>query len=220
MFLYGALEFWYTQNMKILKKVNPIEIKRAFVVADLISEKKDRRKHLGFVPEGIFKKKLQSAIRKTLKLKEARMDKIISSEHKKRLIAYDNSDWYLAEVATNEVGVWRKAGGLPLSWTNGSLLETAEKVKQALEYNPKLLKKRSRYSIPNILKTNIHLLQKEKHLLPIVFKGGTGTNGRKRLKKRMKGDIDDGCMRSIALAITGNKTLRVYFGVPKKVGTK
>lgn len=63
---------------------------------------------------------------------------------------------------------------------------------------------------------NIHLLQKEKYLLPIIFKGGTGTKGRKRLKRQMKGDIDDGCMRSIALAISGKKILYVYIGFPKK----
>jgi hypothetical protein len=40
--------------------------------------------------------------------------------------------------------------------------------------------------------------------------------GRKRLKTKMKGDIDDGCMRSIALAISGRNPITVYFGVPKK----
>jgi len=32
----------------------------------------------------------------------------------------------------------------------------------------------------------------------------------------MKGDIDDGCMRSIAMAISGKKDITVYFGIPKK----
>ncbi len=31
----------------------------------------------------------------------------------------------------------------------------------------------------------------------------------------MKGDIDDGCMRSIALAISGKNNIVVYFGIPK-----
>ena len=33
----------------------------------------------------------------------------------------------------------------------------------------------------------------------------------------MRGDIDDGCMRSIALAVHGVKTIRAYIGFPKKV---
>ena len=202
--------------MKVLKKVKSIEVKRAFIVSDFISAKKDRRKHLNFVPENIFKQKLKRAHKKAMRLKESQLDKIIENEYKKRLVAYNNNNWYLGEVKRNEIGVWKRAGDLPLSWTNGSLVETARKVKYAIEHNPKLLKKRSRYSIPNMLKMNIHLLQKEKYLLPIIFKGGTGTKGRKRLKRQMKGDIDDGCMRSIALAISGKKILYVYIGFPKK----
>ncbi|MCR4274857.1 MAG: hypothetical protein NUW02_02290 [Candidatus Campbellbacteria bacterium] len=202
--------------MKIKKVVKGIEVKRAFVVSDFISAKKDRRKHLTHVPQSIFLEKLKNAKKKALKLKKAQLDRIIKNEYKKRLVAYDTSTWCLAEMKTSEMGVWKKAGGLPLSWASGSLAETARKVKYALNHNPKLLKKRSRYSIPNMIKTNTHLLQKEKYLLPIVFKHGTGTKGRKGLQRRLKGDIDDGCMRSIALAISGKKTIKVYFGFPKE----
>lgn len=75
---------------------------------------------------------------------------------------------------------------------------------------------RAAKAVKGILETNIDLIQDEKYLYPIVFKEGTGTNGRKGLKKKMKGDIDDGCMRSIALAINGAKKIKVYFGVPMK----
>ncbi len=200
--------------MKILKPVRIIEVKRAYVISDFIGTKKNRRKHLNFVPEKIFKQKLRLVKIKTIKLKESQLNKIIAGLWRKRLVAYNNSRWYLGEVKISEVGVWKKAGSLPLSWTNGSLSETAQKVKYALNHNPELLKKRSRYGISNMLKTNIHLLQKEKYLLPIIFKGGTGTNGRKGLKKKLKGDIDDGSMRSIALAISGKKILKAYIGFP------
>ena len=68
-----------------------------------------------------------------------------------------------------------------------------------------------------MLATNVRLLQSEKYLLPIIFKSGTGTLGRRGLKRVMKGDIDDGCMRSIALAVSGKKVIRAYIGFPKKV---
>lgn len=58
--------------------------------------------------------------------------------------------------------------------------------------------------------------QKEKYLYPIVFKTDTGTKGRKRLKRKVKGDIDDGCMRSIAMAMFGRDPITVYYGIPKK----
>ena len=56
------------------------------------------------------------------------------------------------------------------------------------------------------------MIQKEKYLFPVVLPGGT--MGRKGLKK-MKGDIDDGCMRSIALAISGKKKIKMYIGKKK-----
>lgn len=202
--------------MKLLKKVSLIEVKRTFVVADLISGKKDRRKHLTLIPEKTFEHKLRAAKKKARKLSIAQLNRIIKGEWAKRLKAYDASDWYLGTVTPREVGVWKRAGGLPLAWTNGSLADTASYVKKALAQNSKHLKKRARYSIPNILKSNVHLLQKEKYLLPIVFEGDTGTRGRKGLKRRMKADIDDGCMRSIALILHGAKTIRAYIGIPKE----
>ncbi len=206
-----------SQHMKILESVNGIEVKRAFVVADLISAKKDRRKHLTLVPEHVFRRKLKTAKKKALKMPISTLNRIIKNEWAKRLRAYDDYDWYIGTASVDEIGVWKKAGGLPLAWTKGSLAQTAAHVKSALEHDPKILKKRSRYSIPNILKTNVHILQKEKYLFPIIFKGGTGTRGRKGLKRKMKGDIDDGCMRSVALAISGKKTIRAYIGFPRKV---
>lgn len=144
------------------------------------------------------------------------LNKNISPEWPRRLNSYDSCDWYIAEVKPSEAGVWSRAGGLPSAWTNGSLKETANRVRHALDKNSKSLNKRARHTIPNMLATNIGMLQSEKYLLPITFKGNTGTRGRARFKRVMKVDIDDGCMRSIALAIHGAKVLRVYFGVPKK----
>ena len=66
-----------------------------------------------------------------------------------------------------------------------------------------------------MLATNVDELQKEKYVLPIMFKNGTGTCGRKGLTYKTKGDIDDGSMRSITLAVNGAKTIRAYIGFPK-----
>lgn len=81
----------------------------------------------------------------------------------------------------------------------------------------KKLKSRASAVIPNILKINVDIIQNEKYLLPIVFKGGSGTRGRRRLKNKMKGDIDDGCMRSIAMTINGAQKIKAYIGFPVKV---
>jgi hypothetical protein len=205
--------------MKLVKKISRKEVKRAFVIAQLIRARKGKKRYLGLLSPAEFEKKLTQAKKKALAMTEKQLDKIISDEYFKRLNAYDASDWFIAEVATREIGVWKRAGGLPLEWTNGSLKETAEKVKKGIETKSKLVNARARRTIPNILKTNTESLQSEKYLYPILFSDGTGTNGRRGLKKRMKADIDDGCMRSISLAIAGKKALRGYVGFPKEKQT-
>lgn len=207
--------------MKIIKKIPTIEVKRTFVIADQIAHihkgKKSGNNHkfLKDLTEREFDKKLVKIKQKILKLKESSLDKLVSPEYSKRLTAYNNSRWFLAEVKPREVGVWTRAGELPLRWTNQSLVETAEKMIKGLKRKSKSIKRRPRHSIPNILKIESHLKQTEKYLYPIVFKTDTGTMGRKRLKRKMKGDIDDGCMRAIALAMSGRKHISVYFGFPK-----
>jgi hypothetical protein len=209
--------------MKIVKEVKTIEVKRTYVIADYVAHvhkgKKlgNNRTFLKDLDEKELVNKLASVKERILKLKEKELDKLITPEWTKRVKSYNSSQWYLAEVSPKEVGVWKRAGGLPLRWTNRSLAETAEKVARGLKRNSKSIKRRPKHTIPNILKTSLHLEQKEKYLYPIVFKSDTGTKGRKRLKMKMKGDIDDGCMRSIALAISGRNPITVYFGVPKEV---
>ena len=205
--------------MKLIKKVPTIDVKRTFVISDHITQRKNlgnNHKFLKDLSEEEFTKKIHSAKKAILRLKEKSLDKLISPEWPKRVKSYNNSQWFLAEASPKELGVWNRAGGLPFDWTNDSLFQTTKKVKNALDKKSKILKRRARHSIPNILKIESHLKQKEKYLYPIVFKTDTGTQGRKRLKKKMKGDIDDGCMRSIALAISGRNPITVYFGIPLK----
>lgn len=202
--------------MKILKKVSVREVKRAFVIANNIRIQKRGKRYFGKISKEEFLKKLSQSKQKGLRMTNEQLNKHISPDWPRRLHAYDSSDWYLGEVKTSEVGVWKRAGNLPLAWTNGSLKDTADNVHRALKKNPKLLKGRARRAISNMLATNVGVLQNEKYLLPIVFKGDSGTRGRRGLKRVMKGDIDDGCMRSIALAVSGVKVIRAYIGLPKK----
>ena len=205
--------------MKIIKSVSTIDVKRTFVIADHITQRKNldnNRKFLKDIPEKEFKKRLVSVKKTILKLKEKDLDMLISPKWVKRINSYNNSKWFIAKMSPHELGVWHHAGNLPLRWTNRSLAETAEKMTRGLKRNSKSIKGRPKHAIPSILKIKSHLEQKEKYLYPIVFKTDTGTQGRKRLKRKMAGDIDDGCMRSIAMAMIGRDPITVYFGVPKK----
>jgi len=202
--------------MKILKKVSVRDVKRTFVISNNIRVQKNGRRYLGKVSAEEFRKKFLQSKQKGIRMTDTQLDGQISPEWPRRLRSYNASDWYVGEVKTNEVGVWKRAGDLPLSWTNGSLKETADNVREALAKDSKRLAKRARRAVVNMLATNVGMLQSEKYLFPIIFKGGTGTLGRRGLKRVMKGDIDDGCMRSIALAVHGARTIRAYIGFPKK----
>ncbi|MGC9602463.1 MAG: hypothetical protein ABSE76_01850 [Minisyncoccia bacterium] len=204
--------------MKLLKKVPPIEVKRAFVISDYVSHQKYSRQQIGVISQAQYQKRVTKAKEIILQLPETMLDMILAGEYRKRFTAYNNADWHLAVADTDELGVWRGAGGLPTQWTHGNLAQTAEHVSEALDKNPKKLKHRSFTAIPGIIKTSLSVIQKEKYLLPIAFKGGTGTKGRRGLKIKVAGDLDDGCMRSVALAVSGKKKIKLYFGIPKKKG--
>jgi len=194
-------------------EVSTKEVKRCFVVGMLMNMQNGKKKHLGKVSRVEFAQKLARVKRHALKLTEQQLDALITDP--RRLASYNSSNWYVGTAKINELGVWTRAGGMPLEWTNRSLKETAQKVKHGLTLNTSLARSRVRLAVANMLKTNVGDLQKEKYLLPIVFKGNTGTRGRWRLKHQTKGDIDDGCMRSVALAVSGEETLKIYIGIPK-----
>ncbi|MHB8710591.1 MAG: hypothetical protein ACYC6X_03525 [Minisyncoccota bacterium] len=200
--------------MKILKKIGVREVKRTFVISDLMGRPIGKHRYFKIHSQKEFEKRLAHVRQQVLKMSVAQLKRRISVDWPKRIQSYEASEWYLADMTTTELGTWKRGGGLPLAWTNRSLKYTADKVRRALK--SKSLNSRAKRAIPGILKTDTSMFQNEKYLLPIVFRGGFGTNGRKGLKYKTKGDIDDGNMRSTALAVGGAKILRVYFGIPKK----
>jgi hypothetical protein len=202
--------------MNKVRKASALSVKRAYLVADAVRRSSVGTDFLGPISVREFRTKLALAKKKILALPEKKLDLLIHKAHPPRLRAFDSADWYYGTFSPHEAGVWRRAGKLPLEWTNGTLEETAEHVKKAMETKSKRLKNRAKSAIPNILRTNVDLIQKEKYLLPIIFESGTGTNGRGRLRRKTTGDIDDGCMRSIALAIHGATRIKAYIGFSKE----
>ncbi len=130
-----------------------------------------------------FELKLRRAKHDTKKLSEKRLDVLLLKEWKKgtRLHAYDDADaWYMGIADIREVGVWKRAGGLPKAWTNGPLTLTAKKVAGVLSKGGRM---RALRAIPRIIATSLSFVEKDPYLFPIVLTGGTGTMGRKGLKK-------------------------------------
>jgi hypothetical protein len=110
------------------------------------------------------------------------------------------------------VGLWHGGGGLPESWTRGSLKESANKLSHELKkVNSKYSKIRAFKVVPKIINSK-SIIQREKYLMPIILPGGANSTSRKGMLK-MKGDIDDGCMRSLAFTISGDKKIKAYIGI-------
>ncbi len=201
--------------MKLLKKVSTLEAKRCFVLSQRFTSKKMRKK--GIKVHDPSEKNLVdhlSQVRKdVLKLKESSLDRIIGSESKKRLQVYNNLDWYVGEVNTSEVKVWKNTGGLHASWTQRqSLKYTAEKLVQELQKeNSKLRRKRVMHTVPQIMKVK-KIIQKEKYLLPIVVPNRTYAKYSGGFRS-IPGILDDGCMRSLAYAVSGDQKIKVYIGI-------
>ena len=205
--------------VQLIKKVSVQEIKKTYVIATLVKEYalKDAE-YMGMVTREEYLKLLVKAKKKAVSMSNMAMDRLIIKRYggkRRRLDAFMAMQWYEAIVQTKDVGIWRGAGGLPIAWTEGSLASTARLVKKALKSKDKTIRMRARRALPGIM-GHLEVIKNEKYLRPIVFTHDTGTRGRKHLPEyKLLGDIDDGCMRSVAMAVGGDPNLHVYFGVPR-----
>lgn len=198
--------------MKLLRKVKPIDAKRAFINTHLLRKFGIARKRDVKAPTVSRYLKAQSKVSDVFKkMNEKQLDRYIRS--KKRLTAYNSVDWYIGEVEVQKIGVWQKAGGLPKEWTDNSLAHTAELVKKGLESKDRRIRKRSRRVLPIIMLFE-KMIKTDKYSLPIIFQRKVSPVKRRGLKK-MPFEIDDGNMRAIAFAMNGDKKIKAYIGVKK-----
>jgi len=199
--------------MRLLRKVKPIDAKRAFTKTHLLRKFGIAGKRDVTIPTKTRYLKAQSKVNNVFKkLNEKQLDRYISS--KKRLTAYNSVDWCIGEVEVKKIGVWKKAGGLPKEWTDNSLAYTARLVKKGLENKDKRIRKRSRRVLPIIMLFE-KIIKRDKYSLPVIFQRKVSPVKRRGLKK-MPFEIDDGNMRAIAFAMKGDKKIKAYVGVKKK----
>jgi hypothetical protein len=200
--------------------VDAIEPKRCYVTSQTINNlDESNERYTPQLSREVFQKRLQLAKDIVLGLSEEELDASIASAHyPKRLRAYNSVQWYKGVVHADEIGVWKGAGGLPRSWTEGSLKETAMRVSQALQEGSNILVARAKRAIPR-MRENLDIIASEPYLYPIILPGGTmgrGLYGRSLKGFRlMKGDIEDGCMRSITLVASGREQFIAYVGIKR-----
>lgn len=199
--------------------VDRIEPKRCYVMSQTIRNlDRNNERYTPQLSREAFLERLQRAKDIVAKLSEEELDSSIASEnYPKRLKAYNNVQWYQGIVHADEVGVWKGAGGLPISWTEGSLTETARRVSQSFkDQSTNGIAARAKRAIPR-MRENLDIIAEEPYLYPIILPGGTmgrGLHGRPYKDFRlMKGDIEDGCMRSITLVTSGRDKFYAYIGI-------
>ena len=127
---------------------------------------------------------------------------------------YNELDWFFEQCSIDDLGVWYGAGELPLDWCIGSVRETTKHIKQAI-HDKRCFPGRAFENIPGIMKI-IDVILNNELLAPIVVPGGTW---RKEPCLKMKGDIDDGSMRTIAFALAGHEEFKVYLGKKEQIAT-
>ncbi|MBI2031067.1 MAG: hypothetical protein HYT08_00455 [Candidatus Levybacteria bacterium] len=217
-------ELLYAEHEKF-RKVDAIEVKRSFVIAQYIRKHNvGNKRYLSELTHEQFQERLKRAKSFVSHLSEPKLDEVIAEEYKKRLKAYNAVDWYTGKVHANEVGVWKGAGGLPVPWTQGSLVDTAVQVLVAMqEDSDSVLVARAKRAIPRI-RRNMDIIEKDPYLYPIILPGGTQGRGLKGRPYKgfllMKGDIDDGCMRAIAFVSSGRNSFPAYIGIQRRTGSE
>jgi len=199
--------------MQLIKKVSSTEVKKCFITTKFLKKYHVSDKNYSVPTISQYLSALKHAKSDINKLSIDKIDNIISSDYKKRLEIYNKVDWYLGKATIKELGEWKAAGGLPVSWTKDNLESTSKLVKKALisiKYF-KHLTNRALNEIPIIMKF-VDILKKEKYLYPIVLSAGLNPDIRKNLHHEDL-EIDDGNMRSIAFALAGDKDIKLYIGL-------
>jgi hypothetical protein len=184
-------------------RVDRIEVKRCFVASNKAKELRGKDK-------AAFLAGLAGIEREVRSMTEFDLDKSISPNWPPRLKKYNELVWYFEECSIDDLGAWYGAGELPEEWCIGSVRDTIRCIKQALKEG-KRFPGRAFDNVPRIVKV-VDIILNSQLLAPIVVPGGTW---RQLPCLKMKGDIDDGCMRVIAFALSGHEKLKAYIGKSK-----
>ena len=129
---------------------------------------------------------------------------------------YINSNWVLKEIDLNDCGVWPLMGGLPESFTNGSVVDTANTIKPYLEDKNKLNHSLSRLLYIENLIPYAEIITK--HIPLNVFTGSIIRRNKLMIPKYItdtkdcKYDIEDGNHRAVAMALKGKTKIKAFIG--------
>jgi hypothetical protein len=183
-----------------MRKVKIKEVLQTFIVAN---ELKKRYSEINDISEY---KKVYSAIRNNIKnYSEKELWQRIKD--KDRIKRYKSCDWYFGKIKISSTGVWPHMGHI----ADNLLFEDTKWSANQIYTNSNKIVKGELNHLFRIMPFAPYL---NRHIPTIVTQGGIIRDEKKYLKERY--DIDDGCHRTVCLALHGKTFINAYIGIPKK----
>ncbi len=183
-----------------MKKVKFKKVLQTFITANELKKKYAKINNINEY------KKIYLEIEK--KVKKYSEQKLLSRvSDKNRAERYKSCDWYFGRIRIDSTGVWPRMGNIP----NNLLIKDSKwSANQIYKNSAKIIKYKLNHLF-RIMPLASHLNQR----MPIiVIKDGAIRSEKKYLKQKY--DIDDGCHRTICLALTGRIFVNAYIGVQKQ----
>lgn len=172
-----------------------LEVKQCFVLGN-------RVKSLGGLSSHEFEECLQRIKRAVVAASEPQLD----LELAERQSAYEQRSWRYEAISIDETQIYDGAGELPPYMTRGTLRQVADAVARA--NLDRIHDCRAKFAIPGIMAQAL-LIRSERLLSVIVMPIGDPF---RRKAPNIKWHIDDGSMRGISLAMSGEETLNAFIG--------
>ena len=183
------------------------EVKRCFVVSN-------RAKGLAGFDRQHFLSCFQEIEQKVSHLNDVELDLEIDWQPRCNMLNSKSLQWTFGKCSIDEIGVWvnrEGSGGLPREWCVGSVRDTAQAIKKNLK---RKFSGRVFYAIQGII--NIaEIIVGQRMLSIIAVASGLCYVRRHPPCKNVKYDIDDGCMRAIALALSDQEYINAFVGTMK-----
>ena len=220
--------------MEVIKHVPVIEVKRTFVLDDIIVKNLVESEEELTIDE--LRERYDEARSQVEKIDEIELNrKIISNDEgggPKRIQRYEERSWYEIWANLEDVASWPKVRSLPIHATIGNVYDIAEYIYENTgcldkpqHINPNELKKPLESLLQNSEK--LDFVRNDTHLILLNGKEVRGTDYNKWaigksdptcdvLCELYEWTIDNGNVRALALALDDYDTALAYAGIPQK----
>ena len=126
---------------------------------------------------------------------------------KERVKRYKSCEWYFSKIKITSTGVWPNMGHIA---DNLLLKDTKWAANQIYQNSNRILKG----ELNHLFRILPFVNYLNKHIPTIVIKDSIIRNNKKYFKEIY--DIDDGCHRTVCLALQGRTFINAYIGIQKK----